>query len=214
MNLFADIGGTNIRFWTEGTGRKIEKLVLGMRGVWTPQEKKHWKNKFRHLAPIVHVLSDIELAHELAFGKNPGIVLNAGTGSIAFGRSQKGKTARTGGLGPLLGDEGSAFWIGKEFLRMQYQIIPEIHVVRRYITGPDAVKKIAGVAKKVLAVSQKKPGSYERRIADEALIHLRELVKEIRFKLKLPPDTPVHLTGGLFNNKFFKNRCKKFLSRV
>ena len=47
----------------------------------------------------------------------PGVLLLAGTGSIVLGRDRRGRWARAGGLGPLLGDEGSAFWLGREWLR-------------------------------------------------------------------------------------------------
>jgi N-acetylglucosamine kinase-like BadF-type ATPase len=40
-------------------------------------------------------------------------VLIAGTGSVAYGRNAAGETARVGGHGPWIGDEGSAFEIGR-----------------------------------------------------------------------------------------------------
>ncbi len=46
-----------------------------------------------------------------------GVVLIAGTGSIAYGRNREGKEDRAGGWGHLIGDEGSAVWIGLEGLR-------------------------------------------------------------------------------------------------
>ncbi|MDR2158606.1 MAG: hypothetical protein LBP23_00905, partial [Treponema sp.] len=39
--------------------------------------------------------------------------LIAGTGSVALGRSGDGRLVRSGGLGYMLGDEGSAAWIGR-----------------------------------------------------------------------------------------------------
>jgi len=42
-----------------------------------------------------------------------GYCLIAGTGSIALGRSQAGELVRSGGHGYMLGDEGSAAWIGR-----------------------------------------------------------------------------------------------------
>src|ERR671922_279575 len=47
----------------------------------------------------------------------PGALLLAGTGSIVLGRDARGRLVRAGGLGPLIGDEGSAFWLGREWLR-------------------------------------------------------------------------------------------------
>ena len=46
-----------------------------------------------------------------------GVVLISGTGSIAFGRNEEGEERRAGGWGYLIGDEGSAVWIGLEGLR-------------------------------------------------------------------------------------------------
>lgn len=46
-----------------------------------------------------------------------GVVLIAGTGSIAFGRNEEGEEQRAGGWGYLIGDEGAAVWLGLEGLR-------------------------------------------------------------------------------------------------
>jgi N-acetylglucosamine kinase-like BadF-type ATPase len=59
------------------------------------------------------VTTDIELAFEAAFGTGEGIVLLAGTGSAAYGRSHDLRTARAGGRGPWVSDEGGAFDIGR-----------------------------------------------------------------------------------------------------
>jgi glucosamine kinase len=59
------------------------------------------------------VTTDYEIALEAAVGTGPGVVLISGTGSVAYGRNQDGETARAGGYGPWLGDEGSAFEIGR-----------------------------------------------------------------------------------------------------
>src|SRR3989304_4407417 len=50
-------------------------------------------------------------------GRPPGPLVPAGTGSIVIGRDARGRWARAGGLGPLLGDEGSAFWLGRGGVR-------------------------------------------------------------------------------------------------
>lgn len=61
----------------------------------------------------VAVVGDQEIAHEAAFGDTPGIVVISGTGSIAFGRNAGRRTARAGGHGLILSDEGSGHWIGR-----------------------------------------------------------------------------------------------------
>jgi len=61
----------------------------------------------------VDVVGDMEVALEAAFDTGPGVIVIAGTGSIAYGRDDRGKTARAGGFGFAIGDEGSAHWIGR-----------------------------------------------------------------------------------------------------
>lgn len=62
---------------------------------------------------VVHVTTDLEIALEAAAGTGEGVVLIAGTGSAAYGRNAAGQTLRAGGYGPWIGDEGSAFDIGR-----------------------------------------------------------------------------------------------------
>jgi N-acetylglucosamine kinase-like BadF-type ATPase len=62
---------------------------------------------------VAQVTTDCEIALEAAAGPGPGVVLIAGTGSIAYGRNTAGEAARAGGYGPWVGDEGSAFEIGR-----------------------------------------------------------------------------------------------------
>jgi len=60
----------------------------------------------------IDVVGDMEIALAAAFGEGPGVIVIAGTGSIAFGRDAERKTARAGGWGFAISDEGSAHWIG------------------------------------------------------------------------------------------------------
>jgi len=63
------------------------------------------------------VTDDARIALSGALAGAPGVIVIAGTGSIAFGRNAGGKTARAGGWGYLYGDEGGAFYIVKQALR-------------------------------------------------------------------------------------------------
>jgi N-acetylglucosamine kinase-like BadF-type ATPase len=73
----------------------------------------------REILPSDHTLltDDARIALTGATAGEPGVVVIAGTGSIAFGRNSAGRTARAGGWGYLFGDEGGAFWIAREALR-------------------------------------------------------------------------------------------------
>lgn len=68
-------------------------------------------------SPIV-VAGDMQSALEAAFDNGPGVVVNAGTGSFAYGRNQRGETMRAGGFGFAIGDEGSAQWIGRSAVNL------------------------------------------------------------------------------------------------
>jgi glucosamine kinase len=65
------------------------------------------------LPPPIEVTPDTEIALEAAFSGGPGVIVIAGTGSVAYGRNARGITARAGGWGFAISDEGSAQWIGR-----------------------------------------------------------------------------------------------------
>ena len=63
------------------------------------------------------ITHDAEIALSGATEGQPGIIVIAGTGSMAFGRNADGKTARAGGWGYVFGDEGGAFDVLRHALR-------------------------------------------------------------------------------------------------
>jgi glucosamine kinase len=68
------------------------------------------------------VTDDAIIALAGATAGEPGIVVIAGTGSIALGRNAGGGTARAGGWGYLFGDEGGGFWIARQALRAALRV--------------------------------------------------------------------------------------------
>jgi N-acetylglucosamine kinase-like BadF-type ATPase len=60
--------------------------------------------------------TDLRAAWAGATGLGPGVVVSAGTGSVAYGEDGV-RSARAGGWGPLAGDEGSGPWVGQAALR-------------------------------------------------------------------------------------------------
>ena len=95
-------------------------LVVGVAGVGREAQRIALQQELERLdiAETVVVISDAEAAMEDAFGEGPGILLIAGTGSIAWGRSPAGTLQRCGGWGPLIGDEGSGAWLGRKALQV------------------------------------------------------------------------------------------------
>ncbi len=63
------------------------------------------------------VVNDALIALQAGVGAAEGIVIVAGTGSIAYGCDRHGHAVRSGGWGYVLGDEGSGYWMGRLALR-------------------------------------------------------------------------------------------------
>ncbi|MFS8047347.1 N-acetylglucosamine kinase [Rhizobium sp. BR 314] len=68
-----------------------------------------------------HILNDVDAAHLGAFAGKPGILILSGTGSMAWARNADGVSARVGGWGDVIGDEGSSYWIGRAALGLASQ---------------------------------------------------------------------------------------------
>ena len=94
--------------------RKITRTCIGVAGAG---RRKVSVTVMEILSEIVggaiEVVPDSTIALHAAFGNGPGIIVIAGTGSIAYGRNADGKTARAGGWGFAVSDEGSGHWIGR-----------------------------------------------------------------------------------------------------
>src|SRR5262245_60888036 len=115
----AELAKFLLGFWKARGWRRrdVAALVVASRGIWTSAERLALARQLERLAGRVEVMSDAQAAFLGALGDRPGLLILAGTGSIVIGRDGRGRWTRAGGLGPLLGDEGSAFWIGRAWLR-------------------------------------------------------------------------------------------------
>ena len=94
---------------------RIRSAFVGAAGAGNPQINAAMLRVVRQVLPNadVAVEGDTVIAHEASLQGQPGVVVIAGTGSIAFGRNEKGETARAGGWGFAISDEGSAHWVGR-----------------------------------------------------------------------------------------------------
>jgi N-acetylglucosamine kinase-like BadF-type ATPase len=93
----------------------VRAIAAGLAGTGNSEAERKMKRLLEAEFPgkTVQVCTDLELTLE-AIGEGPAVVLIAGTGSAAVGRDTRGQIARVGGRGPLLGDEGSAYDIGRK----------------------------------------------------------------------------------------------------
>jgi N-acetylglucosamine kinase-like BadF-type ATPase len=180
----------------------VDALVVASRGVWTDAERRRQERRLRALGRRVMVISDVEAAHLGALGERPGILLLAGTGSMALGRDADGRWARAGGWGPLLGDEGSAFWIGREWLRATMDTTGFEHA-RRILRSADPVASIAALAPGVLRRARR--GSRPARLIVARSQHaLADLLAQLSSELRLGPPVPVSWSGGLLEDARFR----------
>jgi len=94
-------------------------LVVGAAGVGREEERLALQAALEDtgLAPRVAVTVDGAIALQSAFGDAAGVVLLAGTGSVAWVRLPGGDTTRIGGLGAVVGDQGSGYDLARQALR-------------------------------------------------------------------------------------------------
>jgi N-acetylglucosamine kinase-like BadF-type ATPase len=99
-------------------GEELASLALGFAGVGRPGEPERVAAIVEdlHLARKEVVDHDAMIALVGALGDQPGLIVIAGTGSIALGRNAQGQRARSGGWGYLLGDEGSGYYVARQAL--------------------------------------------------------------------------------------------------
>jgi len=111
---------------------QVAAVGCGLAGAGRGSDQARMKRGLEHYAAShkvkfkkIVINSDARTALEGAFDGAPGIILIAGTGSIAFGKDVQGDIHRVGGWGRYLDDEGSGYYIGKR----------AIAAVARYLDG-------------------------------------------------------------------------------
>ena len=92
----------------------VAAVCAGLAGAAQPESQQKMKKLLAEEFPsqLVHVCTDVDLKLEAAV-EGRAIVLNVGTGTFAVARDRNGQMVRVGGHGPLLGDEGSAYDVGR-----------------------------------------------------------------------------------------------------
>jgi glucosamine kinase len=92
----------------------LDAICVGLAGVDRPQVHGRLFAWLRRTIPArVHLLtSDAAIALRAAIGNSPGIIVVSGTGSIAYGRNDRGRVLRSGGWGVPFDDAGSGYDLG------------------------------------------------------------------------------------------------------
>lgn len=98
----------------------VEAACLGLAGFDRPDDRAiltGWANEARVARRLV-LVNDGDLVVAAGTPEGWGVGVIAGTGSIAVGRTPDGRKARAGGWGHLIGDEGSAYVLVLDALRL------------------------------------------------------------------------------------------------
>ena len=107
----------------------IRRVCVGGSGAARPDVAAFVRRVVGEIASCeVLVVGDMETTMYAAFEDGPGVIVIAGTGSIAYGRNAQGKTMRAGGWGFAISDEGSGQWIGRTAVSEGLRARDEGHV--------------------------------------------------------------------------------------
>lgn len=172
----------------------------------------------RRVADDVSVQADATIAMEDAFGDSAGVLLIAGTGSVAFSRAPDGRLERCGGWGPHVGDEGSAAWLGRRAL----SVVTAAHDGREpdtALTGavltalelesledlipwahsatPGAFAQLAPVVAQVAATGDLRANALISFCVEELALHIRTLARRCFTDERAA--IPVAFAGGLLS---------------
>lgn len=187
-----------------GAGREAERVALSdaLMG--------------RGIAGAVAVTTDAAIALDDAFGEGPGILLIAGTGSIAYGRAPDGHFERCGGWGPVIGDEGGGAWIGRRALNVAAAaadgrepdtallpaLLTEIHgaqpaalITWAGTATPADFATLAPVVLRVAAEGDLRANSLLALGVEELVLHVRTLARALFVDERAT--VPVAFAGGL-----------------
>lgn len=96
------------------TPQQISRCCAGLAGAARPEIAAVARSILAEVLPgEIQIAGDMEIAHYAAFAGEAGVMVIAGTGSIAYGVNRAGQNARAGGWGAAVSDEGSGHWVGK-----------------------------------------------------------------------------------------------------
>lgn len=165
--------------------------------------------------------NDVEVGLAGSLAGECGINIVSGTGSIALGKDTNGKTVRCGGWGDYIGDEGSAYWIGKKTLEvfskqsdnrlhkddLYYHIKEVLNIQDDFDIIDYAVNKINKDRAKIAEFSNicfesaLNGDKSAIKIFEDAAYELSLLVKMIIKELKFEDEVLVSYSGGVFKSK-------------
>ncbi|MFC5703207.1 BadF/BadG/BcrA/BcrD ATPase family protein [Cohnella faecalis] len=221
--------------WDNGREEESElnTVFLGMAGSDRPEDRERIGCFLEELLPSNRefvVRSDALSAMASGTWGEPGIILIAGTGSIATSYNPAtDEYHRVGGWGYVLGDEGSGYQIGRSGLismlhqfdgRGPYTAITE-KVLRQwkmdnasqlitYVYENEELRKTVAEAARAVLDSAAEGDQVANRIIDEAIGELILLVETLAGKgSRREERSPLVIAGGLFDSETFFSRFRE-----
>jgi N-acetylglucosamine kinase-like BadF-type ATPase len=194
-----------------------DALCVGMAGADRAEDFAAVSAVLARICPHARsvVVNDALIALEAGVPGGAGSVLIAGTGSIAYGRDARGRAARAGGWGYVLGDEGSGYWLGRQALRAVVRgsdgrgrvtsLTPRV-LAHYGLTGPkELVRQMSGRGAQPAAIAQLAPlvaaaaeegDEVARHLVAVAAIELAAAAESVVRRLDLQ-SAPLIMTGGI-----------------
>jgi len=199
---------------------KLDAICLGIAGVDRPRDAQTIRDVMRRIGQKTRtvVVNDALVALVAGAGEQAGVVVVAGTGSIAYGHDAEGRAARAGGWGYLLGDEGGGFWIGRAALssvvrqfdqRGPTTLLTDLVLAHMQLSTPaevihaiydrglqrHAIAGLAGVVQRAMEAGDAVAGE----ILDRAATELAAAASSVVTRLGMRGDVfPTVLAGGMF----------------
>src|SRR5262245_51034548 len=198
-----------LRGWSP---RNVVALVVASKGIWTRQECDRVARRLGRFARAVRVMPDAQAAALGALDGRPGVLVLSGTGSIVIGHDGGNRWARAGGFGPLLGDEGSGFWLGREWVRATTSP-GGFGAIRRLAHAPQPAAAVAALAPGVLARARR-GHAIAARIVREGQRHLARSAVDLARQLCLTPPVAMSWAGSVMGDAWFRAGVARAVSRA
>ena len=175
------------------------------------------------LAPLLGG-ARLEVVHDAhlilaAAGVEHGIAVISGTGSVAWGRRPDGRTARAGGWGYLLGDDGSGYGVARDAVRHVLALADRsepVDLLGSTLLAACGVSTPHALLDHFYAHSERRYWAKRSEvvfgladtgdraaleIVDRAAASLADLIRQVHVSLDRPTELPVVLGGGVFANQ-------------
>lgn len=192
---------------------QCQGIVLGIAGLDTSGMHGELQKLFSDLDIPLFLINDAKLSLYAKLQGEDGILLVAGTGSIALAK-YKDDFYRAGGWGHLLGDEGSGYWLGKKaYQQVSYELDHEKEFspfVKEFIKWTGQETPMATIrsfyqldkseAAKAARFVAEREDEISINILNQAGLSLAELVKTLIQKAEITEVLPVAFSGSVLEN--------------